>query len=258
MALSATASQGFEPYRETNGMDELLWVPGVPGVTYDRGDMVSIPAAGEGVPALFVDGDFAIATVAKRIICSANTNGFPKVGKNGTNAWGDIEDGSINALVPLIPLGPRGTQVHRCTFANQTDDENITSYTASTRAIVTAAVAADDDPNGALLYVYGGPGAGQWNVVIDATATSNTIIVQRQFDTALTAASDIIYLAGAAGDNSGISFFKKLDLVDHDTLEVADGATDGDMLVFMGAQEVGDMLGKLMLPVIRSSLIYHA
>jgi hypothetical protein len=257
MALTATASQGFEFVRYIAN-DEVLWVPGDPGDTYTRGDLVSVGDS-EGFVDPHAAGEFAMGTVIETVVCpAAATAGYPKLDKGASRGWGQIADNQTNTLVPIRPFIPVGTPILRCTFASHTDDENITAYTAATPSITVAAIAGDNDHNGALVYVYGGPGVGQWNTIASTVAATNVATLDRIFNTALTTASDVIYLGGAAGDDAGISFFSQVTATDANTINAAAGATDGEFRVYLDARQVKEYLEVLMLPVIPSALNYHA
>lgn len=256
MALTATATQGFEVVRHVSE-SEIMWVPGTPGVTYTKGDLVS-QTTGEGVVGACAVTELPIGVVMKTVDCAAATVAFPLAHPGGSAGWGDVPGGALDSLVAIKPLVPVGTPVLKATFASQTDDAAITSYTPATPAMVVAAVAGDDDSNGGIVYCYTGPGKGEYSVIADTTASSNTLTLHRVFSSTLTTSSGVIYLPGAVADDGGIGFFGRLNNADANNLAVNDGQTDGNFTVFMDGREVSTYLQNLTLPVINSALMYVA
>jgi hypothetical protein len=162
----------------------------------------------------------------------------------------------------MKPKVPAGTQVYKATFANHKDDTVIT-YTAATRAIAcTTGFAADDYPNGGLLYVYEGTGAGQVNLVEDYDHTGGAaellLICHRAFATALDSTSKFIVVSGEAVADYGIGFFSRMDADTVSALDASDGANDGDWVVYMDWREAGEFLKNLTLPVVPREVIYSA
>lgn len=159
MALTATATQGYEFDRYV-APNEVLWLPVDPGDTIARGDLVSVNADqtsgaddGEGLLDIGAADDtwFVGVALESRTAPAATTVGFPKLGDEAH--WGDVPGNLVNTLVPVIPFVPVGTPVFKCTFKNQVDD-TAAAYNASTPSLTgTAALGADDDGNGALIYV---------------------------------------------------------------------------------------------------------
>lgn len=247
MALTATASQGFELYDYLEP-HQTLWIPGDPGDTFTRGDRV-VATVGEGVldPAAANEGGL-VGRVEKTVVCAAATTAFPK-----PQDFDPATDSSLT-LIP-ISLGiaakiPR----YRVTFANQAD-ETVVSWTAATRGIAaTTGHGADDRPNGALTYVYEGPGIGEVNVVEDYDHTGGAAelltILHRKTATDLTTASKYIVLAGEAAASRGVGFFNRAEGADQNNLTVDQGADDGDYVVCMSWEETARNLSKLMLLVI--------
>jgi hypothetical protein len=253
MALSATASQGFELVRHV-AHNEVIWVPGDPGDTVTRGDLLTFTGS-EGVADLCAAAEAPYGVALETVVVPALSTGFPHSHPGGDDLLAPTDSAEAKCLIPMLPLVPVGTPVLKATFANQTDDVDVGTYTAATPSVVTAAVAGDDDANGSLLYVYGGAGAGQWNVVADTTASSNLLTLHRKFKTDIDTTSDIIYLPGHVDDNNGIGFFSRIDMEDEDNLDAAaNGAPGGYFTVYLGANEVGAYLGNLMLPVIPAAL----
>src|SRR3990167_3099513 len=129
MALTATASQGMEPVRLTSA-EEIMYLPGDPGVTYTRGDSVymngSWGTATAGVEGLLqvtpADGTVQIGTVTRTTVCPANTQAFPGPGLHNPIEWA-AED---KTLVPVKVSVAAGVQVYKCTFASHKDDTVVT------------------------------------------------------------------------------------------------------------------------------------
>lgn len=256
MALTATASQGLEFVRHI-APTETMWIPGDPGDTYTRGDLVTA-TVGEGVVDPASTNEAPIGVVHKTVVCTAAaTAGFPVFGPGQSRGMGQVPDDQLKTLVEIIPFAPAGAPIFKCTFQDHQDDENITAYTAATPSITTA-VAGNDYHDGALVYVYGGPGEGQWNVISDSVNATSVNTLHRIFNTALTTASDVIILAGQAAANRGVGFFNRTGMTDASTLEVDDHADNGTLTVFLDARNVGEYLSVLQLPVIASALLHLA
>lgn len=248
MALTATKSPaGIVPHRSI-GPDEIFYAAGDPGDTVGHGNAL-ICSAGEGVLDLCGDSEVPFAMAQKKVVMAANTTAFPKP------ADFDPASDASNTLVPVKILGSAGVPIYHATFAGQTDD-TVVSYTASTRAIAaTTGCAADDRPNGGILYVYSGPGAGEMNIVEDydhsGGAAALLTICHRAFATTLTTSSLYIVLYGEAAGSRGISpFGGRIDLADHDNLDVTDGANDGDWVTVLSWESGPKYLSQLTLPVI--------
>ena len=80
MALTATATKGFEPVRPTSG-EEIFWLPGDPGVTYTKGDGVYLGATAgyDGLIAKLAGGAVQpVGRVEKTIVCPSNATAFPR------------------------------------------------------------------------------------------------------------------------------------------------------------------------------------
>lgn len=257
MALTATATQGFELLRYTS-KNEILWVPGDPGDTYTKGDTV-VATVGEGIcdPGAANEGGI-IGTVMETVVCSAATQAFPKPANFDPADKSD----ATKCLVPIKVSIAAGAPVYKVTFANQVDD-TVISYTAATRAIAaTTGNGADDRPNGGLLYVYEGPGAGEVNVVEDYDHTGGAaellLITHRPFATALTSASKYIVLSGEAAASRGIGFFNRLESADANNLTTDQGADDGDWVVYMSWQDMATALKNLTLHVVQARYLMLA
>jgi len=144
MALTATATQGFEYAGQTTG-DEVFYLPGNPGTTYTRGDQVGIggavsessPTAGlEGVLKQLATADVnPIGTVLKTTVCPAASVAFPRPSRvdpvYDSASYSGVQ---TSCLVPVRINVPAGEKIWHATFANQVDD-TVISYTASTHDI---------------------------------------------------------------------------------------------------------------------------
>lgn len=260
MALTATATQGFVPYRKVADAEVLL-IPGDPGVTYERGNtLTALPAlAGGGIVTEAADSTANVCGVVQQTtVCPAATQGFPYPSQVLRRKL----DAENLTLVPVVPKVPAGTQVYKATFANHKDD-TVISYTAATRAIAcTTGFAADDYPNNGLLYVYEGTGAGQVNVVEDYDHTGGAaellLICHRAFAVALDSTSKFIVVSGEAVAEYGIGFFCRMDADTVAALDAGDGAQDGDWVVYLDFREAAEFLKNLTLPVVPREVMYSA
>lgn len=251
MALTATASQGFERLGNTTER-HLLLLPGDPGATYTRGDMITIS---NGVLGAAAANGKSLGRVAKTVVCPAASVAFPTVNELD---YGNLDSDTKNlTLVPVEVLVAAGTPIFKATFASHVDDA-VTSYTPATRTIVhvAAGYGGNDYPNGALLYVYEGTGAGQVNIVEDYATATQSIVVHRDFATALDTTSKFILLSGEAVASRGISLLGRIDGADANNLLANDGANDGDYAVFASFEKIAAFLKNLMVPVIDASAIY--
>lgn len=253
MALTATASQGFEYHRATES-NEVLMIPGTAGSTYTEGDLVTVSSAGLATAA--TANGTPVARVAKTVTVAANTVAFPTPGMSQL-IWGG-NDSPHNALVAVEPLCPVGAKILRATFADHKDDTVVT-YTPSTRAIAcTTGFAGDDYPNGGLLYVYEGKGAGQVNLVEDyddaGGAADKLLICYRPFAVALDSTSKFIVLSGEAVATRGIHQLGNVGVYDANNIETDDHANDGKYLVYADWKELPQFLGALKLPIVGAHL----
>lgn len=244
MALTATATQGFEfaGYVEDT---EVLYVPGTAGTTYNRGDQVAMSA---GI-AVTAGGDTAPTAIVKdTVACPANTQAF----RTPFEFQPGGQEAADNCLVGIRPMVPAGTPKYLVSFANH-QDETVVTYSAGSRYIeCTTGFGADDRPNGALLYVYEGPGAGEVNVVTDYDHTGGAVElllnVARPFNATLTSASKFIVLSSAAAANA-VGQLDRADSVGSGTekLDVADGVNDGNFVVFFSWERAAGLLSELKL-----------
>lgn len=269
MALTATASQGFEFERHV-AQDEILWLPGDPGITYTRGDLVAIGASSATTGGLLIKATDSlvdcVGVVAKTVICPAASQAFP-IPKSSA-LWGD-ESAAMKTLIPVRPLYPAGTPVFKVTFSGHVDD-TVTSYAASAGTMtgngayieMGTGMATDDYGSGAYVYVYSGTGAGQINISSDydhAGGTVSTMLgLVRPFEIALDSTSKIIVLAGEAAADRGMAVFGRIDAYDHNELHAADGSNDGDFVNVLDFRQAADYLSKLQLPVISARALFNA
>ena len=255
MALTANATQGFESIGLTSG-EEIFWLPGDPGVTFNTGDEV---ANSNGVLIKATDSlANSIGRVCKTIVCPAATVAFARAFEFNPV----LSESDDLALIPVKLRVPGSVPITKATFKNHKDDTVIT-YDAATRAIAcTTGFAADDYPNGGLLYVYEGPGAGEVNVVEDYDHTNGAaellLICHRAFKATLTAASKFIVVSGEAVATRGVHLLGRIDAADHNELDAADGADDGDYIVLADWRAIPTYLKNLTLPVIHRSALYTA
>jgi hypothetical protein len=73
--------------------------------------------------------------------------------------------------------------------------------------------------------------------------------LHRAFETALTAASKVIVLAGEGVASRGIGFFNRAEYKAAGYLTTDQGSDDGDYIVYMDFRESARLLSKLMLKV---------
>jgi hypothetical protein len=242
MALTATATKGLE-FDHYIQQDETIFIPGDPGDTlYEGFGLVS--TVGEGVADILADNEGGmIGTANKTVVMSAATTAFPY-----PDNFDPAHDTS-NSLVEVRPALKAGTRVYRVTFANQYDC-TISAYTAATPSITLAASpGANDYYNGAIVYVYDGPGAGQVNVIADFDHATIVATLHRKFETALTAASKVIVLAGEAVASRGIGFFNRAEYKAAGYLTCDQGSDDGDYIVYLDWRRAAQLLSKLMITV---------
>lgn len=163
----------------------------------------------------FKKGDMVVLTAGK----------VAKAAANATNVLGVIAETFTTATNPsatdtygLVYANP--FDIFRCSFSDQTDS---TATGGSTTTIVDTALSTstDDDWNGALLYVYEGPGAGDVRTVKDYTGSSDTLTVEKAFSATITTASKYIMLgAGGAATADVINVGKiGVDLKDENTID---------------------------------------
>ena len=214
MALTATATQGFEPAGKTSG-HEVFYLPGDPGVTYTRGERVGIggltseASATNGLGGVLkgpsVTGDKNLTgVVMKTTVCPAASQAFPKPKEHDP-----VYEGAANkTLVPVAIDVPQNVRIFHATFASHVDG-TVATYTAGTRTVTGIDLAGDHYPIGAVALVYEGPGAGEVNVVEAYTHSGTSTIFHRAFAATLTSDSKMVILAGEAAVDAGIVHFDR-------------------------------------------------
>ena len=260
MAFSPTDLARFEPHRQI-GRGEVFWLPGDPGVTFTRGNAY-----------IYTDGVLVAASDSsagphfyptRTVTCAAASTPFTKPAdlKEHDNATDET------TLIPCTVGGLNaGTDVKLANYVNY-QDETVVSYTASTRAIaMTTGLGADDRSQGSLVFIYEGPGAGEWNVIESydhsGGAAALLMVCHRPFSATLTTSSKFIVLGSAAGDNP-LHQFQRADL-DAATGDIdcvdgggAAGLTDGDgdLMVCASWQDLGEYGAIGQLPVINANSV---
>jgi len=252
MSFAVTALQNVETLRLT-APNETFFLPGDPGVTFTKGEMCSFSGG------VLIRGTDSAANayfrVDKTVVCPAASQEFPKPGDVVDHRALDKD----KTLVQCTAMVGAGNPVYLANIVNWTD-ETVVSYTASTRAIAeTTGHGADDRSNGALLYVWGGPGLGEVNLCEDYDHTGGAaellLITHRKFAATLTTSSTYIVLAPTSGAN-GVGLFGRVDLSDEDQIDVADGADDGDYVVYCDWRQIGHYLALGQLPIINRTALY--
>lgn len=245
MALTSTEPAGFRPHDEIDG-DTVIWLPGDASTTFTKGDGVILSATG-GI-ALATDSTVPLAYVHNTTVTPAATVAFPRPAAHIVNR--EVAGASAATLVPCKLNISGVVKRKKCLFKNHLDD-GVTSYTASTRALVHdgSALGSNDEGIGGLMYVYDGPGAGQVNIVSDYVTATKTFTMMRDFEVAPTSASSFILL-GTTGADLGIGPLDRIDIADEDELDVIDGNDDGKHVVVLDWRESAEFLSKLILPVV--------
>lgn len=215
MTLTASrTTQGFEPiYNRTgfapNPRKYLL----KPGVAVTKGDMLA-----------FVDGKVepASASTAVGTICG--------VAAESVSA-------TVNAAATetYIRVHDDPNWVFRCTFADHID--GTATGGSSTTLADTANLTADTNDywNGAYLYIYEGPGAGDVRTVSDFTTADDTITVTKAFSATPTTSTKYILLGYATGAaDLVLNVGSNVKLKDENTIDAnATNASDAGQLVIM-------------------------
>ena len=256
MAFSAERTlQGFEPVR-TAQAPEILLLAGDPGVTYTKGDRVAYTPTTAGSAGLIIKATDSLADsigrVMKTIVCPANTQAFPI----GPFPPSDLDGAAAKCLIPVEMDVPAGVRVRAAPITGYQDETVVTYSAASLYIGCTTGFGADDRPNGALIYVYEGPGKGEINVVDDYDHTGGTVELllqlHRPFNATLTTASKFIVLSATGGAN-GCGPIGRMDLDDENALEVDDGADDGNFIVYSDFLKLAEYLKNGALPHINGA-----
>jgi hypothetical protein len=185
-------------------------------------------------------------------VCPSNATAFPlpaefdPVDRSGRNL----------CLVPVKIDIAAGVPIYKCTFKNQVDETVVTYSAASLYIGATTGNGANDRPNGAMIYVYEGPGIGEVLIVDDYVHTGGAVELLLQLHrpaiATLTSSSKFITVAGEAATFKGTGLFGRIDAADKNELDTSDGVNDGEFVVYGGWQEIGGYLKNLTLPVINA------
>lgn len=265
MALTATrTTAGLEPLRKTTG-NEVLYLPGNPGVAFTRGDRVTMgTAAGNAGTVILASGaGNSIGRVTRTMTCAASTVAFPLAGKFDNSYQNSADD----CLVPVELDIAAGVQVYLATFENHTDDTVADAGSNTSRYFgLTTSLGADDDGNGGIMYTHVGPNAGELNVMEDFDHTGGNVaaeaIFHRPFNIAATTATEVVIIEGQGAGAQGCGFLGRIDLSSGKLLDAADGSAaagtigDGDFVALIGWEEAFDFVGNLTLPVIDAKHLY--
>lgn len=229
---------------------EVLLIPGDPGVTFTKGDRVCMS---NGVAILATDSlADSIGIVEKTIVCPAATQAFPVP----PNPPSDLDGAEAKTLIPVMMDLPAGKKVFVGNMKNYVD-ETVVTYASATRKVgVTTGFGANDRPNGALAYVYEGPGKGELNIVEDYVHTGGTVelelLFHRAFTTTLTSSSKMVVLGSTAAAN-GVGLLGRMDVYDEDEMDVIDGADDGNYIFYCDFLQAVEYIKNLTVPYINSS-----
>ncbi len=178
MALTAKrTTNGFELVRNLIQGAAMNPVPYelTPGESFTVGDMVVL-SAGRVTKATSASTSNILGVMAETITAATNKT-----------TYGLVYDNPYN--------------VYRVTFANHRD-ATATGGTTTTLIDTTLPTSTDDVWNGALLYVYDGPGAGSVRTVTDYVGATDTLTVSEPFPVPITNQSKYILLGngGAVGN----------------------------------------------------------
>lgn len=171
----------------------------------------------------FAKGDMVVLTDGKVAAAAANaTNVLGVMAETFTTTTNP----SAAATYGLVYDNP--FNIYRCTFADHRDAA-ATGGTSTTLLDTALATSTDDVWNGAYLYIYEGPGAGDIRTVKDYTGATDTLTVEKAFSATPTTASYYILLgeAGAAGDVINVGSIG-VDLKDANTIDANAANKDGD------------------------------
>ncbi len=232
---------------------EIYYLPGKPATTYEAGNKVYRALSGNVTDAgLFLEATDstprAYFEVVKTVTTPASTTcGFPR-GFNSLNPTRMNNDtNAANTLVPCRLMVGGGARVTLMPFSTTVFDDAVSAY-SSVSLTLTTSPGADDDPNGGFVYIYSGPGAGQWNQIIDYAHSTAIATLARIFDVAPTSASNVILAENASGAG-GAACFGKCDLSAVGTLGLNDGADDGDYVIVCDALQLPYYISRGCLPV---------
>lgn len=245
MALSVKALTGMPIHRFT-GKTERLWVPGDPGVTFTRGNVYVMSG---GVLVAASDSSAGPYFRAERTVtCPAATTNFPRLIDFKPH---EPDDSLMQTLIPVVPMIPAGTPVLKAKIANQADD-TVASVAAGTRSIgLTTGAGADDRPNGGLIYLQTGTGAGELNVIEDYDhAGGNVELEAITHRTSRAAAADTGFFLSSITAANAVGPFGRMDLDGTDTVDMSDGADDGNFVLYGSWEELLTLIPDGHLPII--------
>ncbi len=251
MALTATASQGFEHVGYTSGK-EVFYLPGDPGDTFTRGDAVYIA---NGVLDRVTDSIDPMGIVQRTTVCPAAS-----VAASTSLDLDPIENAAADkCLIPIKPMVGAGWPIYEVTIAGQFDESTgLAAYTAGTPSVtLTTSPGANDDTNGSILYVYEGPGKGEILIGADYVHATKVLTTHRVASATLTTATKLIALEGEGGGVGGIGFLGLIDAADHNNLDVTDGYEDGNFMLWMDWINAPKLLQQLKVRVISSKAMYN-
>ncbi len=144
-----------------------------------------------------------------------------------------------------------------CTF---TGHEDVAATTGGTTTIASTNLSAstNDYYNGALLYIYEGPGKGDTRVVTDFVGSGQVLTLNQGTSQTTTTATKFIIIPGPRdGANKGIGPGSPIDFSDKDTLNAADNT--GPLVVYpLDPLLMGQLLKDLMLPVVINDTLYNS
>lgn len=230
------------------GEDEIMMCPVDPGLTTIPGSRYVVS---NGVLALAGDSDATphFAADTARVV-PANTQAFVRPDK----VYGPGQQAKDLTLVPFRTLAAAGTLIEIAKIANY-EDETVTSWVNGTRTMVVGTgFNTNDYANGALAYIYEGPGQGEVNIVEDYVHSSLSVIFHRPFDATPTTDTKIIFLNPAAAQQA-VAIFGRGDLDNASAFDCEDGVDDGDYMVYADWQMLGAHFKNGHLPVVRTGAL---
>jgi len=126
-------------------------------------------------------------------------------------------------------------EVFRCSFADHIDGTATGGTTTTLSDTVNLTADTNDYWNGALVYVYEGPGAGDIRTVSDFDTASDTITVTKPFSATITTSSKYIILGYATGAaDLVLNVGSNVVLKDENTIDAnATNASDAGQLVIV-------------------------
>ena len=224
-------SQGFELIGNMYGpAPNPNTYPLTPNTAFSKGDMVVL--ANGMVAKAAANATDVLGVMAKSFTVAQNPSG--KI------TYGPVYDNPFN--------------IYRCTFADHRDAA-ATGGTSTTLIDTALSTSSNDVWNGALLYIYDGPGKGDVRIVSDYVGASDTLSVEEPFSDTPTTDTKYILLgeAGAAGDVIFVGA-TGVDLKDENTIDANAPNKDGDGPLAVLAVDFPN----LMMTVIVREHLYNA